>query len=167
MKLSARLLQLNPAARRYQWLTVGLGAIASIVIVAQAMLLSRAISRAFLGGQALADVAPLLLALALLALVRAGLIRGGEISAQRLASMVKRELRARLTRHVLALRPAYTSGERSGELANTLSEDVEALDEYLAHYLPQLILAALAPLIVLLLLFPPPPTALPTISDGT
>ncbi|HEU5100227.1 MAG TPA: thiol reductant ABC exporter subunit CydD [Roseiflexaceae bacterium] len=154
MKLSTRLLQLHPAAERYQRLTVGLGAIASLAVVAQAMLLSRAIGRVLLGGQGLADVAPLLVWLALLALARAGLACAGEIGAQRLASLVKRELRSRLARQVLALGPAYTSGERSGELANTLGEGVEALDEYLARYLPQVVLAGLVPAIVLALVFP-------------
>jgi ATP-binding cassette subfamily C protein CydD len=123
-------------------------------VVAQALLLSRAISRVFLGGQTVGDVAALLLAIAGLALARAGLVWASELSAQRLASHVKRELRARLTAHVLALGPAYTAGQRSGELAHTLGEGVEALDEYLARYLPQAVLAGLVPLVVLALVFP-------------
>src|SRR5581483_7485799 len=154
MRLSTRLLNLNPSAPRLLGLTIALGALGSLAVVAQALLLARAIGRAFLGGQALGAVAPLLWALALLALARAGLAWAGEIAAQRLASAVKLELRARLSDHLLELGPAYASGERSGELAHTVAEGVEALDEYLARYLPQLVLAGLAPLIVLVLVFP-------------
>jgi thiol reductant ABC exporter CydD subunit len=154
MKLSKRLLQFNSSARRLHGLTVVLGALASAVVVAQALLLSRTISRVFLGGQSLNDVAQLLQALVGLALARAGLVWAGEISAQRLASLVKHALRAQLANHVLGLGPAYAGGEHSGELAHTLGEGVEALDEYLARYLPQLTLAGLAPLIVLAVVFP-------------
>jgi ATP-binding cassette subfamily C protein CydD len=54
----------------------------------------------------------------------------------------------------MALGPAYSQGERSGELANTLVEGVEALDAYFRHYLPQLALAALVPLTILVFVFP-------------
>ena len=55
---------------------------------------------------------------------------------------------------LLALGPAYTQGERSGELANTVLEGVEEIDAYFSQYLPQLALAALVPLIFLLFIFP-------------
>jgi ATP-binding cassette subfamily C protein CydD len=54
----------------------------------------------------------------------------------------------------MALGPAYTRGERSGELANTAVEGIEALDAYFRQYLPQLALAALVPLTVLIFVFP-------------
>lgn len=60
-----------------------------------------------------------------------------------------RGLRAALTRKLLDLGPLYARGEASGELANTLTEGVEALDAYLAQYLPQAALAAGVPVVVL------------------
>jgi thiol reductant ABC exporter CydD subunit len=52
-------------------------------------------------------------------------------------------------RRVLALGPRYASGERTGELANTLVGGVDALDPYLAQYRPQAALAVLVPLAIL------------------
>ena len=58
-------------------------------------------------------------------------------------------MRDRLVRRLLALGPRFASGERTGELANTLLGGVDALDAYLAQYLPQVVLAALVPALVL------------------
>jgi thiol reductant ABC exporter CydD subunit len=133
---------------------VGLGLLGSVAIVGQARLLSRVISQVFLEGQGLEQVRLLLLLLLALAAVRAGLVWGSEVAANRVAVQVKNRLRERLAAHVLALGPAYAWGERSGELATTMVEGVEALDAYFRQYLPQVALAALVPLAVLLFIFP-------------
>ena len=154
MKLDRRLLGRAQAARCPLALAVGLGAGGGVVIVAQAYLLSLVVSQIFLDGSTLGGVLPLLGAFLLLSLVRAGLTWGAEVAAGRVASRVKHDLRARLAAHLLALGPAYARGERSGELANTAVEGIEALDAYFRQYLPQLALAALVPLTVLFLVFP-------------
>jgi len=135
-------------------LAVGLGLLGGITIVGQAYLLSRVVSQVFLAGESLRQVAALLIAFLALSLVRAGLAWGSEAAADAVAGRVKRDLRARLTAHLLDLGPAYARGERSGELVNTVVEGVEALDAYFRQYLPQLALAALVPLTVLLFVFP-------------
>jgi thiol reductant ABC exporter CydD subunit len=154
MKLDRRLLRWAQAARVSLALTIGLGAGGGVVIVAQAYLLSLVVSRVFFDGSTLDDVMPLLVIFLLLSLVRAGLTWGAEVAAGRVASQVKHDLRARLAAHLLALGPAYARVERSGELANTAVEGIEALDAYFRQYLPQLALAALVPLIVLFFVFP-------------
>jgi ATP-binding cassette subfamily C protein CydD len=57
-------------------------------------------------------------------------------------------------RHLFSLGPAYTSGERSGELTNTVVEGVETLEAYFSQYIPQLALAALVPLTILIFILP-------------
>jgi len=154
MKLDRRLLRQAGAARLDLALTIGLGFLAGVTIVAQAWFLSLIVSRVFLEGYALLQVRPPLLAFLVLSLARAALIWGSEGSAGRLAGKVKASLRERLVAHLLDLGPAYTSGERTGELANTLVQGIEALEAYYRQYLPQLALAALVPLTVLFFVFP-------------
>ena len=154
MKLDRRLLRGARAARADLALTVGLGLLAGIVLVGQARVLSRVISQAFLDGRSLSDLASLLVVLVALALVRAALAWATELTAQRAAGQVKGDLQDRLSAHLLALGPIYTRGERSGELANTVVEGIEALDAYIRHYVPQVALAALVPAALLLLIFP-------------
>ncbi|MGC9333030.1 MAG: ABC transporter transmembrane domain-containing protein, partial [Anaerolineae bacterium] len=148
MRLDPRLLGRTRLPRLDLGLTVALGLLGGIVTVGQAWLLSRVVSHVFLGGAGLGQVSRLLLAFLLLSLVRAGLAWAVEVAAYRTADRVKQDLRTRLAARLLDLGPVYARGERSGELANTLVEGVEALDAYFRQYLPQLALAALVPLAV-------------------
>ncbi len=82
------------------------------------------------------------------------LVWGSELAANRVAQRVKNRLRGRLLQHVLALGPAYTSGEQTGELTSALVERVDALEAYFSQYLPGLVLAGLVPLTILVVVFP-------------
>ena len=115
-------------------LTVTLGALSGVLIVLAARVLSGVVNGVFLGGLALADVWPLLVALVAIAVVRGVLFWAGDVTANRVATRVKTDLRERLTAHLLALGPAYTRGERTGELVNTAVEGIEALDAYFSQY---------------------------------
>ena len=154
MTLDKRILREARTAPIDLLLTVGLGLLAGILLVLQARALCRVVAQVFLNGANLSDVRSLLLLLLALALVRAALSWGSEVSANHIACRVKSELRERLSRHLLRLGPAFTRSERSGELSNTATEGIEALDAYLSQYLPQLALAALVPLTILVFVFP-------------
>jgi thiol reductant ABC exporter CydD subunit len=147
-----RILAFSPGARslkRDLAPVVVCGVLAGCAVVVQAALLSRAVDAAFLGKAALASLTPVLLALAVVAALRAGLLWLQETIAQRVSARVRLDVRDHLVRRLLALGPRYASRERSGELANTLAGGVEALDAYLAQYLPQTALAGLVPALVL------------------
>jgi ATP-binding cassette subfamily C protein CydD len=152
--INKRLLRLAQSARLNLTLTITLSLLGGIVLVGQAYFLSQIINGVFLQEQTLADVQSLLLILLAFSLIRAGFTWSGQASAQRVAGHVKSNLRHRLTAHLLALGPAYTHGERTGELANTAVEGVESLNAYFSQYLPQLATAALVPLTILLVVFP-------------
>jgi ATP-binding cassette subfamily C protein CydD len=162
-----RVLHHDRSARALLHLGVVAGFTAAACAVAQAYLLSQVVARVFLAGQALVDVLPLLTALLVLALGRAAVIWCGDLLAQRSASHLKGGLRAELTQHLLDLGPAYTRGERSGELVNTAVEGIEALDEYITVYAPARLLAGLVPAFVILVVFAlDPPTTLVLLFTG-
>ena len=152
--INKRLLRLAQSARLNLILTIMFSLLGGIVLVGQAYFLSQIINGVFLEQQTLADVKILLLVLLILSFIRAGFTWSGQVSAQRVAGQVKTNLRDRLTAHLLALGPAYTHGERTGELTNTAVEGVESLNAYFSQYLPQLATAALVPLTILLVVFP-------------
>jgi ATP-binding cassette subfamily C protein CydD len=135
-------------------LTLALGLLGSVLLIWQAQNLSQLINCVFLGKQGLAGVQGLLLLLLVIVLARAALAWAGDVTAHRVAERVKTTLRARLVAHLLALGPAYTRGERSGELANTTIQGVESLEEYFSQYLPQVALAILTPVAILVVVFP-------------
>ena len=88
-----------------------------------------------------------------MAVVRAATVLLGEVAAQRAAAETKRGLRIRLATRLAERGPLWASGERTGELAQTLTAGVEALDGFVSQYLPQLLLAATAPLLVVAVVF--------------
>lgn len=152
--MDRRLLSEACAARRVLILTVAAGVLIGALVVAQAALLSHIINNVFLEDQTLNDVAGLLALLALVIVARASVTWGETTAARNLAIQIKTDLRQRLMAHLLALGPAYTRQERSGELVNTATEGVEALDAYFADYLPGLFNALLVPLLILVVVFP-------------
>jgi len=117
-------------------------------VIGQAWLLASAVDSAFLGGADLLTVGPYLLGITAVAALRAAAAWGQEVLAQVFSGSVRLAVRDRLLRRVLALGPRFASGERVGELANTLVGGVDALDPYLAQYLPQVVLSGLVPLLV-------------------
>ena len=135
--IDKRLLRQAQPAQLDLILTVVLGLLGGIVLVGQAYFLSQVINRVFLEQNTLDDVQSLLLILFVLSLARAAFTWGNQVTAQRVAGQVKYNLRERLSAHLLALGPAYAHGERSGELANTAVEGIEALEAYFSQYLPQ------------------------------
>jgi ATP-binding cassette, subfamily C, bacterial CydCD len=85
---------------------------------------------------------------------RAVLTWVNEVSANAVAVRIKTDLRERLFNHILRLGPAYTRGQRTGELTTAAVEGIEALDAYYSQYLPQLVVTALIPLSILIVVFP-------------
>ena len=142
------------AARLALALTVGAGLGAGLLAVLQAGFLARTVNGVFLAGRDLDGVRPWLWALLGTIVGRAGLAWASEVTAFRAAARIKEALRGRLLEQLLALGPVYVRGERAGELVNLLTEGVEAVEAYFSRYLPQLALAALAPLTVLGFVFP-------------
>lgn len=149
-----RLLNLARSRRLALVLTILFGWLGGLLVILQAWFLSRVVEGVFLGKQTLTAVFPILEILLVIILLRAANLWGAELSANAIALSVKADLRARLMQHLAALGPAFTQGEKTGELAASAIEGVEALDAYFSQYLPQVALAAFIPLSILLLVFP-------------
>lgn len=125
-----------------------------MLTILQAWVLASIVNQVFLNGATRAMLgAPLGILLAVIA-AKALSIWGAELSANAIAVRVKTDVRGRLLDHLTALGPAFTQGERTGELAAAGVEGVEALDAYFSQYLPQLVLAASIPITILLVIFP-------------
>ena len=143
-----RLLRHARAARGYLIFTVGLGLVATALVLAQAGLLAHVLATAA-RGTGIAALWPALAALLAVVAARALAAGGGETVALRAAATVKSELRRQLTGHTLRLGPAWLGGQQAGEIATLATKGLDALDPYFARYLPQLVLAVAVPVAVL------------------
>ena len=135
-------------------MTVGLSFLGGVLVIGQAFLLSHIINRVFLEGASRSGVGSLFLwlfiAIGLRALNQAGI----QVTAAEVAIRIKQDLRQRLLTHLLKLGPAFAQQERSGELALTATDGIEALDSFFRDYLPALFVAVLIPLTILLVVLP-------------
>ncbi|MEU4694763.1 thiol reductant ABC exporter subunit CydD [Actinoplanes sp. NPDC023714] len=145
--LDPRLLRYARATRAYLAATVVLGACQAALLIAQAVLLAGAITAVFLSSGEV-RIMPLIAVVAARALV-AWL---QEVASARSAAAVKSELRRRLLTHLAALGPGHR--RPAGEMAALAGHGLDALDDYFARYLPQLVLAVLVPGLLLLRLLP-------------
>lgn len=135
-------------------IAVAAGAVNGLLLVLQAWLLAMVISAVAIHGRGLGDVWHWLLGLIGVFLGRSLLAAVIDTAAFEAAARVKLDLRRRLYAHIQALGPAWTKTQRSGEIANTVVDGIEAMDNYYAAYLPQTALAVFIPLAILAFVFP-------------
>ena len=99
---------------------------------------------------AIGEMLPLIVAIGVL-IVGRGLVQlWKEDIANKTGIEMKVRLRERLYQHVLALGPGRIDQQRSGGVALSLVDGVEMLETFFGQYLPQLVVAALSPLIIFL-----------------
>lgn len=149
-----RLIALTRDSRPALALAILAGVLSGWLIIAQGYLVSSTISRVFTGHENLTQVAQPLALLLIVIVGRGALVWLGEIAVSRIAQRVKFEVRGRLLRHIVRLGPAFSQGERTGELTSTVVDGVEALDAYFGQFLPQLIIGILVPVSILLVVLP-------------
>jgi ATP-binding cassette subfamily C protein CydCD len=71
-----------------------------------------------------------------------------EVFSHHTASIVKIKLRQRLYQHALALGPGHFDQSRTGDVLLLLADGVERMEAFFGRYLPQILVAALAPLLI-------------------
>ena len=147
--LDPRLLHYARATRAFLFASVALGVLTALLIVAQAWLLADVVARAFLGGEGASALRTPLIWLAFVVLARAGVAWAAELAAARSSARAKSQLRSALLERIAVLGLDSSREQRSGELAVLCTRGIDALDGYFSLYLPQLLLAAIVPLVVL------------------
>jgi ATP-binding cassette subfamily C protein CydCD len=147
--LDRRLLRYARATRTFIAASVGLGTAGALLIVAQAALLVDVVCEAFQQGRGLAALRAPLAALLAVVLARAVIAWASELLAARSSARAKSQLRGALLGRAAELIPYGSRRQRTGELAVLAGRGIDALDDYFALYLPQLVLAAIVPVVVL------------------
>ncbi|MER5674993.1 thiol reductant ABC exporter subunit CydD [Pseudonocardia alni] len=152
-----RLLRTASAVRVHLAVAAVCGVAATGLILAQAWLVSRVVAGATPSftldgartgpGAGLDTLAWLVGGVAVVAVARALLSYGAESAALRSAARAKSQLRMQLVRRLALAAP--DPQRSSGEIVTLATRGLDALDDYFARYLPQLVLAVLVPVTVL------------------
>ncbi len=148
-----RLLRYATAARWFLSVGALLGLAQTVTVIAFSWLLSQSITLAVTGASQSA-LASTTAALAGVTVVRAVLIWLLEVAATRGAAQVKSQLRRQVLDRVAERGPDWLSGRASAGVSTLVTQGLDALDNYFARYLPQLLLAAIStPLLILVMLW--------------
>ena len=161
--LDPRLLRYASAARRFLAIGALLGLAQTVVVITFAWLLTQAITMT-VDGEPLRRVLPTLAALAGVVVLRSVLIWLLEVSANRGAAQVKSQLRARVLAKLAERGPDWVASQQSARLATVVTTGLDALDNYFARYLPQLLLTVIAtPILIAVILWQDLPSGLTVI----
>jgi ATP-binding cassette subfamily C protein CydD len=143
-----RLLRYARASRSFFALIALVGIAQTVVIVAIAWLLTRAIT-GVIDGMPLPELTATLGFLLAAFAVRSALLWLREWASARAAARVEAQLRAGLADAVGRLGPGWLSTRNSAQLAVTAGRGLDALDAYFGRYLPQLVLTVIATPVIL------------------
>jgi len=146
-----RLFQQVQNSRKLFVISVVFGCLGGLILIAEAYYVANIVDDVFLEGVGLAEVKLMLALLLGVIIIRALLHTVSDYTASKLAQGIKSELRLRLVKKLGDLGPEYSKEERSGELVSTLYEGVEQLENYLAKYVPQIVLSMFVPFAIFVL----------------
>ncbi|MCP5151455.1 MAG: ABC transporter ATP-binding protein [Ectothiorhodospiraceae bacterium] len=147
MFLDRRLWEFTAGVRQRVAGAVVIGLLATVVGLVRLALLGWLLAQVF-AGVPVASLAPAIAVVAGVMLLRGVLEYWRNMLAHRTAGLVQRRLRARLFDKIVSLGPAHFGLERTGEVLLSVVEGVEQLETYFGQYLPQLVVAVLAPVVV-------------------
>jgi ATP-binding cassette, subfamily B, bacterial len=147
MYFDPRLFAMTVGVRGRMVLAALIGVVAVPVAIWRLMLTGDTLARVF-EGETLSALTGVFVLLIGLILLRAALQFAKEEVANATAAILKVRLRRRLYEHVLRLGPGHFDQQRTGGVLLSLVEGVEQLDTFFGQYLPQLVIAALTPIII-------------------
>ena len=134
-----RLLRYARSARGPIAVTALLGTITALLVLAQALLISAALSPVVSGTASLTDVWPYIAGIAAVFACRALIVAAREAVSTRAAAAAVRELRGRVVDASVTLGPRWRA-TKGAETTTLLSTGLEDLRPYFVSFLPQLVL---------------------------
>lgn len=150
-------------------LSLWLGMISAVAMVAQAYIIATILDGVIIGQQvvpltdnaqtisssvSLDTYTPHFIALIALMLLRALLAYGRERASFEAGKRLRGHIRAAVMDKLTKLGPAFIKGKPAGSWASIVLEQVEDLQDFYARYLPQISLAGFIPVLILAAVFP-------------
>jgi ATP-binding cassette, subfamily C, bacterial CydD len=145
-----RLFKLAESYPRCLWALGGTTVLTAVGILVQMVCLSQIINATFVQHTPVVDIRGPILWLAGAICLRASALGTTELIGQHIAARVKKRLRKWLLRSLIRAGPAFTQGERTGELTAYVVEGVERLDAWYTRFLPHAMAMAIVPVTLVL-----------------
>ncbi len=141
-------------ARGWVALAAAQGLAAGLLLIAQAALVAGIIHGAFIEGLPRGQLGSRFGLLIVVVGLRALLVWGREVAGFKAGARVRSAVRRALVERLFSAGPGLTRRHAGGGISSNVMEQVEALHNFYAFYLPQLALAVLVPLAILVAVFP-------------
>jgi ATP-binding cassette subfamily C protein CydD len=135
-------------------LSIALGTVNALLMIASAYLLAQSIHLVMFEGADISKVSHFLWPLGAIVLLRGVLLAFSQRLSGKAARNIKSSMRANLLEKITQLGPNFTEQKGQGAMLNTLHDGVEALHDYYANYLPSVAYSALIPIAILVVIFP-------------
>lgn len=142
--IDLRLVRLIPGLGPFVARTFTLALMSSVASILFLYFVSIFIS-GLIDGRSPADMAPPMMGMAAMLMMRIGAEIFRERSAHATAGLMKQSIRSRMYEKILELGPAYTDRNDSGSIAATFVDGTEQLEQYVAYYIPYILLCMLVP----------------------
>ena len=147
MYFSPRLFAMTMGLRSRIALAAIVGLLATGASIARLALTGWIIAQVFMG-DALSQLSAPLIVVGILIVARGLLQYVRDAVSYRTATTTKIEVRQRIYNHILALGPNFMDQRRTGDVLMSLVDGVESLETFFGQYLPQFIVALIAPILI-------------------
>ncbi len=152
--LNKWLKQQGKLAKKWLIISISLGVISSLFLLAQAGLLASILHQLIIEQVDKSQLVTYFIGLAGAFAGRAACTWGREIAGFRAGEQIRIYIRQLILNKLRDVGPAYIKGKPAGTWATLLLEQVEDMQDFFSRYLPQMSLSVLIPLIILVVVFP-------------
>ena len=131
-----------------------LGLLNAVLMILQASFLASIIHKVIIENIPVVSLEREFLLTFLVILLRGGCAWGREYFGFLAGAEVRRQIRQALLDKIRRLGPQFVGEQQAGSWSSIVVEQVEELQEFIARYLPQMVLAVAIPVIILVVVFP-------------
>ncbi|MCF6766872.1 thiol reductant ABC exporter subunit CydD [Thiotrichales bacterium 19S11-10] len=154
-KASSKWLRAKTKSLKKNVLLVSLiGTLSGILLIFQVYFIAHIANAAYLDQQSASTLTFDFISIIVLMVLRSVLIWLKDVVSFKTSCEIRTSLRAEVTNKIASLGPIKAKNFSSGQLVSNTFEQIEALHNYLVHYLPQMSIAVYLPIAILIFVFP-------------